>query len=34
MFNPTNTTNPIEVLSEIANKAEDISKKVTLNNII
>ena len=34
MFTPVITTNPTKVLSKIANKAEDLSKKVTLNDII
>ena len=34
MFNPVITTNPPTVLSKIANKAENLSKKVTLNDII
>ena len=34
MFNPINSITPIEVLSKTANKAEDLSKKVTFNDII
>ena len=34
MFNPINTINTIKVLSKIPNKAEDLSKKVTFNDII
>ena len=34
MFNPINAINTIKVLSKIPNKAEDLSKKVTFNDII
>ena len=34
MSNPINTINPIKVLFKIANKGEDLSKKVKLNDII
>ena len=34
IFNPINPVTPIEILPNIANKAEDLSKKVTVNYII
>ena len=34
MFNQINPITPMEVLSQIAHKAEDSSKKVTLNDIM
>ena len=33
MFNPINPINPIRVLPKIANKIEDLSKSVSLNDI-
>ena len=34
MFNPINLITPVELTSKIANKAEDLSNKVTLNDPI
>ena len=34
MFNQINPITPMEVLSQIAHKGEDLSKKVTLNDIM